>query len=153
DGARRRRGAFGEPAGRRQGRHARHGLRVRRRPHRRVRGARLGEGSQRLLRRLDPSAAVRGHEVETMNAAAKALRPIATAALVGAAIGALGKKTPLLDLMKGMSLTPAMRVSVGVWFVFSVYWSIASKDKAPTRSGESIWSRQAHVIAVNVALL
>lgn len=88
-----------------------------------------------------------------MNNTAKALQPILVAAVVGAAIGALGKKTPLLGVVKGLSLTPAMRVSVGLWFVFSVYWSIASKDKAATRTGESILSRQAHVIAINVALL
>jgi len=88
-----------------------------------------------------------------MNKTLKALRPIAVAALAGAAIGAFGRKARLLDFAKGMSLTPAMRGSVGLWLVFSVYWSIASKDRAPSRSGESILSRQAHVIAVNAALL
>ena len=88
-----------------------------------------------------------------MNRTAKALRPMAVAALVGAAIGAFGRKTHLLAFTKGTSLTPGMRASIGVWLIFSVYWSIASRDRAPTRSGESIFSRQAHVIAVNVALL
>src|SRR5262249_50646635 len=54
---------------------------------------------------------------------------------------------------KGISFTPAMRVSVGLWVIFSIYWSVVSKDRAPTKSGESIASRQAHVIAVNAALL
>lgn len=88
-----------------------------------------------------------------MNKTANALRPIAIAALVGAAVGAVGRKTPLLSFTNGIALTPAMRVSVGLWFLFSVYWSLRSKDKASTRSGESFVSRQAHVIAVNAALL
>jgi protein-S-isoprenylcysteine O-methyltransferase Ste14 len=88
-----------------------------------------------------------------MNKTAKALRPLVLAAFAGAAIGAVGRKTSLLDFTKAMSLTPAMRVSVGLWFVFSVYWSIASKDRAASRSGEPILSRQVHVIAVNLALL
>jgi len=88
-----------------------------------------------------------------MNKTAKALLPMTVAALVGAVIGAAGRKTPLPDFTKGLSLTPAMRVSVGLWVVFSIDWRIAARDKAPTRRGESIVSRQAHVIAVNVALL
>ncbi len=88
-----------------------------------------------------------------MNKTAKALLPLTVAALVGALIGGLGRKTHLLDVTKSMSLTPAMRVSVGLWLLFSVYWSLRSKDRAPTKSGESILSRQLHVIAVNLALL
>ena len=88
-----------------------------------------------------------------MNKTTRALLPMMAAALVGAAIGVAGRRTPLLEFSKGLSFTPAMRVSVGLWLVFSIYWSIASKDRAPDRSGESILSRQAHVIAVNLALL
>jgi protein-S-isoprenylcysteine O-methyltransferase Ste14 len=88
-----------------------------------------------------------------MNKTARALRPLAAAVFVGAAIGAVKRKTTLLDFTKAMSLTPAVRVSVGLWFVFSIYWSIAAKDRAPSRSSESVLSRQAHVIAVNLALL
>jgi protein-S-isoprenylcysteine O-methyltransferase Ste14 len=88
-----------------------------------------------------------------MNKTGKALRPLALTALAGAAIGVVGRKTSLLDFTKAMSLAPAMRVSVGLWLVFSIYWSIASKDRAASRSGESVLSRQAHVIAVNLALL
>ena len=88
-----------------------------------------------------------------MNKTGRALLPITAAAIVGGVIGAFGRKSHLLDFTKAMSLTPAMRVSVALWLVFSVYWSIASKDKASTRSGESFLSRQLHVIAVNAALL
>ena len=88
-----------------------------------------------------------------MNRTTKALRPMAVAALVGAAIGGLGRRSHLLDFTKSISLAPAMRASVGLWLLFSVYWSIASRDKAPTRIAESMLSRQAHVIAVNLAQL
>jgi len=88
-----------------------------------------------------------------MNRTTKTLRMMAVAALVGAVIGGFGRKTGLLEFTKTLSLTPGMRASIGLWFVFSVYWSIAAKDQAPTRSGESTLSRQAHVIAVNAALL
>jgi protein-S-isoprenylcysteine O-methyltransferase Ste14 len=46
-----------------------------------------------------------------------------------------------------------MLVSMALWVGFSIYWSIAATDRAPSRSGESIVSRQFHVIAVNVALV
>jgi protein-S-isoprenylcysteine O-methyltransferase Ste14 len=88
-----------------------------------------------------------------MNKTAKALRPLVLAALVGAAIGAFGRKTRLLDFAKGLSLTPGMRASVGLWLIFNIYWSIASKDSAPKQRGESSLSRLAHMIAVNGALL
>lgn len=88
-----------------------------------------------------------------MNKTAKALGPIAIAALVGAAIGGLGHRTHLLDFTKAMSFTPAMSASIGLWVVFSIYWSLRSKDRAPTKTGESILSRQLHVVAVNAALL
>lgn len=91
--------------------------------------------------------------MSSMRKTAKALLPVAAAVLVGAVIGGVGRKTHLLDFTKGMSLTPAMRASVGLWALFSIYWSIASKDRAPTKRSESIVSRQAHVIAVNLALL
>src|SRR6516165_10208615 len=85
-------------------------------------------------------------EVAAMNRTTKTLRMMAVAALVGAVIGGFGRKTGLLEFTKTLSLTPGMRASIGLWFVFSVYWSIAAKDQAPTRSGESTLSRQAHVI-------
>ncbi len=76
------------------------------------------------------------------------------AAVVGGAIGAL------LTRWKGMAQFRAhnelgvnMWISVALWCVFSIYWSIAAKDSAPTKSAESIWSRQWHLILVNGALL
>jgi protein-S-isoprenylcysteine O-methyltransferase Ste14 len=46
-----------------------------------------------------------------------------------------------------------MRLSLVLWILFSVYWSIASKDRAATKTSESKWSRQLHLFLVNVALL
>lgn len=53
----------------------------------------------------------------------------------------------------GFIMPVAMRLSVGLWALFSIYWSIASKDRAPDRSSESFWSRQWHLLLVNAALL
>lgn len=47
----------------------------------------------------------------------------------------------------------AMKLSVGCWVVFGLYWSIAARDSAPTQSAESTWSRQLHLVLVNGALL
>jgi|HubBroStandDraft_5_1064220.scaffolds.fasta_scaffold64857_1 protein-S-isoprenylcysteine O-methyltransferase Ste14 len=89
-----------------------------------------------------------------MTSTAKTLVRILTAAVVGGAIGAL------LTRWKGMAqfrahseLGANMWISVALWCVFSIYWSIAAKDSAPTKSAESVWSRQWHLILVNGALL
>jgi protein-S-isoprenylcysteine O-methyltransferase Ste14 len=81
------------------------------------------------------------------------LAQIALAAAIGAVIGGFGRKAHLLPDRDWLTFTRPMLVSLGLWVVFSVYWSIAAKDKAPTKSSESTLSRQLHVIAVNVALL
>jgi protein-S-isoprenylcysteine O-methyltransferase Ste14 len=46
-----------------------------------------------------------------------------------------------------------MKIAIGLWCAFSIYWSIASKDQAATESSESVWSRQLHLVIVNAALL
>jgi protein-S-isoprenylcysteine O-methyltransferase Ste14 len=76
---------------------------------------------------------------------------IAIAAAIGGCIGGFGRKLRILPHWQAFA--PAMLASIALWVVFSVYWSVASKDKAPTRTGESILSRQMHVITINVALL
>ena len=76
---------------------------------------------------------------------------LAVAAVIGGIIGAFGRKLHLLPRWSGFP--PAMLPSIGLWVLFSVYWSVASKDKAPTNTGESFLSRQVHVIVVNAALL
>lgn len=52
-----------------------------------------------------------------------------------------------------LALSAEMLVSVTLWVLFSVYWSIAAKDSAPAKTSESKWSRQLHLILVNGALL
>ncbi len=65
----------------------------------------------------------------------------------------------LVSLLIPKATLPHMKLSVGIWLslllwvLFSVYWSIAAKDSAPTKTSESKWSRQLHLILVNVALL
>jgi protein-S-isoprenylcysteine O-methyltransferase Ste14 len=38
-------------------------------------------------------------------------------------------------------------------WAFSTYWSIAAKDSAPTKTAESVWSRQLHLVLVNGGVL
>jgi len=88
-----------------------------------------------------------------MTKTAKTLVKIGVAAAVGAALGALMTTSfapftlPLLDLPNGM------RASLALWVLFSVYWSIAARDSAPTRSSEAAWSRQLHASIANIALI
>ena len=86
------------------------------------------------------------------------LKKILIASVVGALLGSvgslLGRKTHTSpELMAQLKVPMAVKISLGLWFVFSIYWSIASKDSAPTKTSESKWSRQWHLILVNVALL
>jgi protein-S-isoprenylcysteine O-methyltransferase Ste14 len=77
---------------------------------------------------------------------------IAAAAAVGALAGKLGRQAHVLPGF-GRGFGTPMLASLALWILFSVYWSVAAKDKAPTKTGESNVSRQAHVVAVNVALM
>lgn len=85
----------------------------------------------------------------------KQLLNVAKAAAMGAIIGIfLVRKGNLPEWVRGMAGFPiGMRASLGLWVLFSVYWSIAARKSAPTRTSESVWSRQWHLILVNVALL
>jgi protein-S-isoprenylcysteine O-methyltransferase Ste14 len=77
------------------------------------------------------------------------------AAALGAVIGFLffrkGHIPLAIETMFRISIP--MRVAALLLFVFSVYWSIAARNSAPTKSAESIWSRQLHLILVNGAIL
>ncbi|MGH9732234.1 MAG: methyltransferase family protein [Candidatus Acidiferrales bacterium] len=79
---------------------------------------------------------------------------MAAAGAVGALIGArLSHWHAFQVLHTQMKFPLGMWLSVWLWMSFSVYWSIAARDSAPTKTSESTWSRQLHLIAVNVALL
>jgi len=88
-----------------------------------------------------------------MTKTTKTLVRIGVAAAVGAAIGALGSSPRAPFALPRLDLTNGMRASLALWVLFSIYWSIAAKDSAPTRTSETVASRQLHVIIVNVALL
>ena len=84
----------------------------------------------------------------------KTLLNMGVAAVVGGILGALWAHGKALSSFRAQLEFPLeMRLSLLLWVLFSVYWSIAAKDSAPTKSSESIWSRQFHVIVVNGALL
>lgn len=79
---------------------------------------------------------------------------LAAAGAAGALIGARLSHWHAFQAVRAQMKFPlGMWLSVGLWMLFSVYWSIAAKDSAPTKTSESTWSRQLHLIAVNVALL
>jgi protein-S-isoprenylcysteine O-methyltransferase Ste14 len=77
------------------------------------------------------------------------------AAIVGAAIGALIVRwfRPTPATATHLQFSMGMKISAGLWLLFSIYWSIAAKDSLPTKTAESGWSRQLHLILVNGALL
>jgi protein-S-isoprenylcysteine O-methyltransferase Ste14 len=84
----------------------------------------------------------------------KTLVRIAIAAALGAAIGGFGAASPSFDAFRRtFHVTVSMKLAGIVWVLFSIYWTIAAKDSAPTRTAESILSRQFHLIVVNGALL
>jgi protein-S-isoprenylcysteine O-methyltransferase Ste14 len=89
-----------------------------------------------------------------MTKTTKTLVNIGVAAAVGAVIGAKFAHGKSFSMFRVRSDFPmGMWLSVALWCVFSIYWSIASKDSAPTKSSESVWSRQLHLILVNAALI
>lgn len=89
-----------------------------------------------------------------MTHSTKTLARIGCAAAIGAVAGALLTHTHLRQTIgRIFQLSNGMRASLALWVIFSVYWSIAARDSAATKSSESWWSRQLHLIAVNVALV
>jgi protein-S-isoprenylcysteine O-methyltransferase Ste14 len=89
-----------------------------------------------------------------MTTAAKTLKRMVVAAAVGGAMGALFTHWKGAAQFRAHNrLSDGMWMSVVLWCVFSIYWSIAAKDSAPTQSSESVWSRQWHLFLVNAALL
>jgi protein-S-isoprenylcysteine O-methyltransferase Ste14 len=83
------------------------------------------------------------------------------AALIGAFVGVLivrlkgGVPLELRDF--GLGDTPLARVQLVVaaipWLIFSLYWEIAAKSVAATKSSESSSSRGVHLFLTNAALL
>src|SRR5271156_4070851 len=89
-----------------------------------------------------------------MTKTAKSLLRMGIAAVAGGLIGALYVHEKTWSLPRAhQEFSAGMKLSVALWCLFSIYWSIASKDSAPTKSAESVWSRQWHLILVNGALL
>jgi len=89
-----------------------------------------------------------------MTKRSKSILQMLVAGVVGSIVGArlVAHRTastvpPVLHFSRGMLAAIALIV------LFSLYWSIAAKDSAPAQSSESAWSRQLHVIPLNLAVL
>lgn len=76
---------------------------------------------------------------------------------IGAAIGALLARRIVHPPPHGWATEFHQRwpfyTSLALWIIFTLYWSAAAKNAAPTARAESPASRQLHVIAVNAALV
>jgi len=88
-----------------------------------------------------------------MTKTTKTFVKIGVAAAVGAAIGSLSASPRAAFVLPRLDLTNGLRASLALWVLFSIYWSVAARDSAPTRTSETVWSRQLHVFIVNIALL
>jgi len=55
--------------------------------------------------------------------------------------------------MPPLKIPMAVKASLVLWLLFSIYWAIAARQSKSTESSESLASRQLHVILVNGALL
>jgi protein-S-isoprenylcysteine O-methyltransferase Ste14 len=84
----------------------------------------------------------------------KSLLRITLAALLGGVLGAAATRRRVRGLLgQGPWLSAAMKWSIGMMVAFSIYWTIAAKDQAPTHTSESVLSRQFHLWLINLALL
>lgn len=90
------------------------------------------------------------------------LRQIVIAAVVGAALGVALTKTGWLgpslfarhfDLFDYNLEISRVAPAIVIWLVFSIYWTIASKNSAPSARSESKASTVFHQIVLNAALL
>lgn len=67
--------------------------------------------------------------------------------------GALAQRYREHTLRTLLDFPPGMLAAIALIAFFSVYWSIASKNSAPTQLSESRLSRQFHVILLNLSVL
>ena len=76
------------------------------------------------------------------------------AAAVGGIIGGgLVAHDTASDAPRWLMVPRGMWIAIALICFFSIYWSAAAKDSAPTQSSESVWSRRLHLIVLNSAVL
>ncbi|MGB7624320.1 MAG: isoprenylcysteine carboxylmethyltransferase family protein [Terriglobia bacterium] len=71
---------------------------------------------------------------------------------VGIAAALLVRRFPAAFRLP-LEFSVGMRLSLALWLLFTIYWSIAARDSAPAKTSESVWSRRLHLILVNGAVL
>lgn len=89
--------------------------------------------------------------IKTSNPITRVIRAAVFGAIVGVAITRWHNSSHMLDAI--FHITPALRISITLWVIFSIYWSIAARKSASTQSSESKWSRGLHLFLANGALL
>jgi len=89
-----------------------------------------------------------------MNRTAKTLLKMLIAGAIGGISGAglVGHHTAS-DNPRWLMLPRGMWLAIALICFFSIYWSAAAKNSAPTQSSESAWSRRLHLIVLNSAVL
>jgi protein-S-isoprenylcysteine O-methyltransferase Ste14 len=90
------------------------------------------------------------------------LRPILISAVFGAVAALLIRRFHLYEFrhLPAFALDPVLqsyklywRASVAGWVVFSLYWEIAAKNVAKTKSSESLGSRRVHLFLTTVGMI
>jgi protein-S-isoprenylcysteine O-methyltransferase Ste14 len=89
-----------------------------------------------------------------MTRTAKTLLKMLIAGAVGGIIGAqLVAHHTASDSPRWLMFPRGMMIAIALICFFSIYWSAAAKDSAPTQSSESFWSRRLHLIVLNSGAL
>jgi protein-S-isoprenylcysteine O-methyltransferase Ste14 len=89
-----------------------------------------------------------------MNRTAKTLLKMLIAGAIGGIIGAgLVSHHSASNAPRWLMFPRGMMIAIALICFFSIYWSAAAKNSAPTQSSESAWSRRLHLIVLNSAVL
>src|SRR5262249_10859759 len=90
-----------------------------------------------------------------MNKRTKTLVQMGVGAAVGGVMGALLVRPDTASKVRAwlLAFPLGMWICLGLWVVFSIYWTIASKDSASTKTSESAASRASHLLLISIAFL
>jgi protein-S-isoprenylcysteine O-methyltransferase Ste14 len=87
-----------------------------------------------------------------MTKLSKTLLQMAIAGAIGGIIGGFLAASHR-SIAQSLHFSSAMLASIALICLFSIFWNRAAKSAAPTQSSESTWSRQFHLIVLNLGVL